>query len=54
MYAPNMGTPPVDVSRIDISELTGVEFYPGSGTGPIEFNSTSNGCGLLLLWSRER
>jgi hypothetical protein len=38
------------------SDLGGVEFYSGEATVPVEFASvgTSSGCGLLLLWTRDR
>ena len=54
VYSGSAGEPPTDVNRVAVSELAGVEFYPGSGTGPVEYNSTGSGCGTLLLWTRER
>lgn len=45
---------PPDVNRIPVDELAGVEFYPGSGTAPPQYNATGSGCGVLLLWTRER
>lgn len=45
---------PVDVSRIGTHTLAAAEFYAGGATLPPQFNRTSNNCGVLLLWSRER
>jgi hypothetical protein len=46
--------PPVNFDRLLVTEFSAVEFYPGSGTGPAQYNATGSGCGTLLLWSRER
>jgi hypothetical protein len=46
--------PPLDASRMAVSELAGVEFYPTSATAPPQYNATDSGCGVLLLWTRER
>ena len=46
--------PPFDVSQYSVSDLSGVEYYPDGTTLPVEFNGTSNRCGALLLWTREK
>jgi hypothetical protein len=43
-----------DVASVGVKEIAGVEFYPSTGTAPPQFNATGPGCGVLLLWSRER
>lgn len=53
MFAPGMGTPP-DFSRMDGLNYAAAEYYAGGATMPPEFNETANGCGTLLLWTRER
>lgn len=45
---------PIDLSQFQVSELAGVEFYPDNATMPAQFSRTSGGCGVLMLWTRER
>jgi hypothetical protein len=44
---------PVNLDDFDLTTLAGIEYYPTTGTGPVEFNTTSTSCGALLLWSRQ-
>jgi hypothetical protein len=34
--------------------IRGVEYYAGGATMPPQYNGTDSGCGVLLLWTRER
>jgi hypothetical protein len=43
----------VDVNQFQVSELAGVEYH-NIGDVPAEYNRTGGGCGVLLLWTRER
>ncbi len=43
---------PPDLNTFLVSDLAGVEFYPGHASLPIEFQSGP--CGTLLLWTREK
>jgi hypothetical protein len=36
------------------NQFAAVEYYPGGASVPAEYNSTGGGCGVLLLWTRER
>ena len=52
---PSPGSPPPpDVNHIQNAELTGLEFYAGGASLPPKFVHTSTGCGILMLWTRER
>ena len=50
----NKDTPPPDLTRLHTRDYDGVEFYSGGATVPAEYNTTGGGCGVLLLWTRER
>ena len=43
-----------DVNMIPVSEIYGIEFYPGPATVPREFASIrrESGCGLIMIWTR--
>ena len=45
---------PFDVNRVQVSDYAAVEFYHGGADAPVQYNATRNGCGTLLLWTRER
>jgi hypothetical protein len=57
VYNPAVQTDPrlrPDLSLMLVREYAGVEFYNGGATIPAQYNQTGNGCGVLLLWTRER
>ncbi len=43
-----------DLARWSTRDFAGIEFYAGGGSVPLQFNRTSTGCGVLVLWTRER
>ena len=43
-----------DLSRYNTRDYAGVEYYAGGASMPVKYNATSSGCGVLLLWTRER
>lgn len=43
-----------NLSEFNISDLAGVEWYPDGEVVPVEFSHTSDRCGVLLLWTREK
>ena len=48
------GRTPPNLRSMDVSTYAGVEFYQGGSTLPPQYNITDSGCGVLLLWTRER
>jgi hypothetical protein len=45
---------PFDLSAYHLSDITGIEYYPDNAVMPAEFSHTSDRCGALMLWTRER
>lgn len=45
---------PPDMRSYDTRHYAAVEYYAGGATTPARYNATSSGCGVLLLWPRER
>jgi hypothetical protein len=43
-----------DLDQMPVREFAGIEYYAGGATVPAQYNRTSNDCGVLLLWTRER
>jgi hypothetical protein len=50
VYAFNSGMRLFDVNSIPTNNIAAVEFYVGAARIPIEYNSSSSNCGVLLLW----
>ena len=48
------GAQPLDFARIDGMNLAAAEYYAGGAAAPPEYNTTSEGCGVLVLWTREK
>ncbi|MEO6877545.1 MAG: carboxypeptidase regulatory-like domain-containing protein, partial [Gemmatimonadaceae bacterium] len=43
-----------DMARYPTYDLEAVEYYSGGASLPEQYNATSSGCGVLVLWARER
>lgn len=55
IFDPSMrGSMVPDFSRMDGTSIAAAEFYADGATVPPEYNTSSNVCGTLLLWTRER
>jgi hypothetical protein len=46
--------PPLDYSKMDGVNFAAAEYYAGGAASPPEYNETKQGCGVLVLWTRER
>jgi hypothetical protein len=44
----------VDLDKLRAIDYGGIEYYESPGTTPAQYNKNNNGCGVLLLWYRER
>lgn len=54
LYDISARMPPLDFSKMDGLNLAGAEYYAGGAASPPEYNDTKQGCGVLVLWTRER
>jgi hypothetical protein len=54
VYVDGMRVPDGNLMLLRIADYAGIEEYDGAATLPPQFAVTGNGCGTLLLWSRER
>lgn len=43
-----------DLEQIPTNQIGAVEIYASTATVPAQYNRTSKGCGVMLLWSRYR
>jgi Carboxypeptidase regulatory-like domain len=54
IFDASRGEPPPDMRNFAPTNIAAVEYYSGAATVPAKYNATSSGCGVLLLWTRER
>jgi hypothetical protein len=54
MYDASRSSEVPDLKRFVTKDFAAVEYYSGGASVPAKYNTTSSGCGVLLLWSRER
>ncbi len=52
VYRGNRGEALFNINAIDVTTLSGVEYYPSAAEIPQEFNGTRSACGLLVLWTK--
>jgi len=46
------GTPLFNLASIEPREIEAIEVYTGMGQIPAQYNKTSGGCGVMLIWTR--
>jgi hypothetical protein len=54
IYSAARGDDVPDLNLFHVRDYAGIEYYAGGATAPLKYNVTDSGCGLLLLWTRER
>ena len=52
LYAGEVNASPPDLASILPISLSGVEYYRGGASLPLQYKNTKNDCGTLLLWTR--
>jgi hypothetical protein len=53
VYDSSRKMPLFNVNSLLPSDVEGIEVYTGAGQMPVQYNKTSGGCGVMLIWSRE-
>ena len=53
-YAASMKMDVPDIARFPTAEIEAVEYYVGAAQVPEQYNASQSGCGVLVLWMRER
>jgi hypothetical protein len=50
------GAPSIDndLEKLRADEFSGIEYYAGGASIPMQYNRTGSSCGVILLWTRER
>ena len=46
------GTPLFNLNSINASEIQSIEVYTSASQIPAQYNKTSGGCGVMLIWTR--
>ena len=41
-----------DINSLDLGAIEGIEVYTSAAQIPAQYNRTSHGCGVLLIWTR--
>jgi hypothetical protein len=41
-----------DVNSIDLTQIEAIEVYSSAAQIPVQFNRTSGGCGVMIIWTR--
>jgi hypothetical protein len=54
VYIDGIRSPDNDLERLQALNFSGIEYYVGASTVPAQYNMTSNACGAILLWTRDR
>lgn len=52
LYAGDPGLNPPDMKQFLATNLSGIEYYGGASTLPLQYKNNKNNCGTLLMWTR--
>jgi hypothetical protein len=44
----------IDLEHLFVIDYAGIEFYASPANTPAQYNKNNGGCGVMLLWTRER
>jgi hypothetical protein len=47
-----LASTPFDVNSIGLNHVAGIEVYSGAANIPAQYNRTSKGCGVVLIWTK--
>jgi hypothetical protein len=47
-----LGNTAFDVNSLGLNHVAAIEVYAGPANTPAQYNRTSNGCGVVLIWTR--
>jgi hypothetical protein len=47
------GTALFNLNSIEANEIEAIEVYTGVAQIPTQYNKTSGGCGVMLIWTRD-
>lgn len=47
-----LGNKPFDINSLGLNHVAAIEVYAGPGNTPPQYNRTSNGCGVVLIWTK--
>lgn len=47
-----LGNRAFDVNKLGLNHIAAIEVYSGPANTPAQYNRTSNGCGVVLIWTK--
>lgn len=47
-----LGNRAFDINKLGLNHIAAIEVYSGPANTPAQYNRTSNGCGVVLIWTK--